>query len=142
LFHRIVKKFLLFLLLPLAASAVDLMEGVAGKTIKLKALTSAEADAIVAEAGGSLSKVKSAGDATKKAVPFYPFELRRAGESAQAICLFEVNAKGRVGRIYRVGAGSDAFFRECVKVLQDWRFAKQSKLSYRIIQFEAQNQSP
>jgi outer membrane biosynthesis protein TonB len=133
---------LLALFLPFAAFAADLTEGIMGGPVELKHLSPDEADAVVAAAGGSLSKVKSAGDAKKKATPFYPYELRRAGESASAICLFEVTAKGRVGRIYRVGSGSDAFFKECVIVLQDWRFAKQSAPTYRIIQFEAQNQNP
>jgi hypothetical protein len=111
-------------------------------SVSLHVVSEEMAAAIWRSIGGSLSSVKSPADAKAKESPFYPFGMRRRGERGSAICLFEVTAKGQVGRIFRVGGGSDQFFKECVRALQSWRFAEQNIVTYRVIEFTAKSQNP
>lgn len=111
-------------------------DGSPPNSVTFKVLTEAEKDQVRTAAGGSLSKVKSANDAKTKKTPSSPHAMLRRGENTKVACLFEVNTKGRVGRIFMIGDGSLVYFRECVRALQEWRFARQDSPTYRIIQFE------
>lgn len=111
-------------------------------SVSLRSVSEAEAGVIWKAVGGSLSLVPSPSDAKVKEGPFYPLGMRQRGESGSAICLFEVTTNGHVGRIFRVGSGSDQFFKECVRALQNWRFEKQNRMTYRAIEFTAKTQNP
>lgn len=107
------------------------------RAVVLRRLSRRRAAVVWRAIGGSLVNVKAPSDAQTRAAPFYPFGMRVRGESGKAVCLFEVTVAGRVGRVFRVGDGSDRFFKECVRALQSWRFAEQPAVSYRVIEFRA-----
>ena len=59
---------------------------------------------------------------TFQAKPRYPFDLRRAGVSGEAIVDFIVDSQGNVRNAYAMRATHPAFAAEAVATVSQWRF--------------------
>lgn len=105
--------------------------------VKINKLSERDAENLLKSLELPIDNLPAPKDTLRTVSPGCPKELRRNGETAHVLCIFEVTQMGSVGRVFSTEWSHESYFEDCAKALKSWTFKPDNRTHFYKIRFEA-----